>query len=196
MIALHATKKLSTRLPLTVDSNGKGRLPTPVQRQGKHVVSSITAENADNTANPLSGWHGNLLTIQRRNCLLLVHDATRFALFIPCLTKADFANLDGHFADTLMNTLLKTGCNEQQLSHAAELLQPLLIDNDCNRSVQGTMNQMKGDLEHLIAYDGLNIADCSGYRIGAWLSERPCTVKGQKDCLWPIKAMQAVLDRP
>ncbi|MCV6587586.1 MAG: hypothetical protein OIF57_00965 [Marinobacterium sp.] len=194
MIVLHATKKLSARLPLTVDSNGKGRLPVPAQRQGAYAVSSATTDHAENTANPLSDWHGNLLTIQRRNCLLLVHDVTRFALFIPCLSKADLANLDWHFADTLMNTLLKTGCNEQQLNHAAELLQRLLIDNDCNRSVQGTMNQMKGDLEHLIAYDGLNIADCSGYRIGAWLSDRPCTVKGQKDCIWPIKAMQALLD--
>jgi len=34
-------------------------------------------------------------------------------------------------------------------------------------------------------------AICS-YRTGAWLTDRPCTVKGQKDCIWPDKAMLAL----
>ena len=180
VIQIHATKKLAAKLPADAL-----REPEAIAAEAK--------------ANPLTGWHGNLLTIQRRNCVLLVHDATRFGLFIPALLKADFARLDWHFADTLMNTLLKAGMGEAELVRAEQLLTVpgtaclLGFDTDCDRSVQGTLNQMKGELEHMIAYHGINISDSAPYSISAWLSNRPCTIKGRKDCLWPMKEMKTLL---
>ena len=111
-------------------------------------------------AHPLSDWHANLLTIQRRNCVLLMHNQTRFPVFIIGLTKPDFAKLDILFADSFMNTLLKVGANDQQLQKATSLLGPLTIAKANNRSVQGTMNQMKGDIEHQLWFDKINIIDC------------------------------------
>lgn len=181
MIHLHATKKLLVKLP--VDKNGN--LPIRSTHQG--------FDKPELTENPLNSWHGNLLTLQRRNCMLLVHDATRFAVLMTCLKKTDFANLDWWFVDTFMNTLLKCGANNKQMEAAHNHLAPLSIDNNCNRSVQGTMNQMKGDIEHKLWYDNVDIGDLSAYRMGVWLSDRPCTVKGHKDCIWPIKAMLALL---
>ncbi len=142
---------------------------------------------------PLSGWHGNVITLQRRNCILLVHDETRFPLFIPCLTKPDFLRLDDLFIDVLMNTLMKCGADHMQLDVIHQHLSPLCIDTDCNRSVQGTMNQMKGDVEHMLWYQGVSITDISGPRTSVWLANRPCTVKGKKDCIWPDKAMLNLL---
>ncbi len=181
MITLHATKKLLAKLP--IDKNGN--LPNQ---------SKIHAPDKPNiTNNPLNSWHANLLTLQRRNCILLVHDATRFAVLMTCLRKDDFANLDWWFIDAFMNTLLKCDVSDAQMEAAHNLLQPLEIDTQCDRSVQGTMNQMKGDLEYTLSYDNSDINDLSAYRVGAWLSDRPCTVKGRKDCVWPIKAMLSLL---
>lgn len=180
MITLHATKKLLTKLPI-----GKnGSLPNQSEFHDP--------EKPNLANNPLSGWHGNLLTLQRRNCILLVHDATRFAVVMTCLKKEDFANLDWWFVDSFMNTLLKCGANDAQMQAAHNHLEPLVIDTNCDRSVQGTMNQMKGDFEHMLWYDNVDINDLSAYRLGAWLSDRPCTIKGRKDCIWPVKAMLAL----
>lgn len=143
---------------------------------------------------PLSDWHANLLTIQRRNCVLLMHNQTRFPVFIIGLTKPDFAKLDFLFVDSFLNTLLKVGANNQKLQKAASLLGSLTIAKANNRSVQGTMNQMKGYIEHLLWFDQINIMDCSPYRTAAWLAERTCMIKGQKDCIWPIKEMLALLN--
>jgi len=181
MIRIHATKKLLAKLPV----DGDGYLP---ENKNRPSVQISSAES------PLSNWHANLINLQRRNCVLLVHDTTRFPLFIPCLTKPDFANLNWHFQDSLMNTLLKLGANQQQLDSAAAHLTQLGFDAICDRSVQGTMNQMKGDIEHMLWYDNANVTELSGYRTGVWLSDRPCTVKGQKDCIWPQKAMFELLD--
>ncbi|MBX2808375.1 MAG: hypothetical protein KTR20_07035 [Cellvibrionaceae bacterium] len=92
MITLHATKKLYAKLPLTEDGLIKGKI--------SEVEQVSTAEH-----NSLSGWHANLITLERRNCVLLVHDTTRFPLFIKQLVKADFARFNWYFQDALMNTL-------------------------------------------------------------------------------------------
>lgn len=182
MITIHATKKLHAKLPLNAD----GLLPNHPCPTTESVV----------TANQLSGWHANLLTLQRRNCVLMVHDATRFPLFIKALVKADFAHFNEYFADTLMNTLLKAGANQQQLDAAASLLAPCRFDTVCNRSVQGTLNHMAGDIEQLLWYDSARLEEISAYRTGAWLADRPCNVKGVKGYIWPQDAMLALLSQP
>jgi len=181
MINLYCTQKLVAKLPVE-----KGLLP-----EGEQLQASLQEKIVNN---PLSGWHANLLTLQRRSCVLMVHNQTRFPVFMIGLTKPDFATLDYHFVDCLMNTLLKVGANEEQMQSAQELLAPVSINKSNDRSVQGTLNQMKGDIEHMLWYDNAKIIDCSAYKMAAWLAERPCNVKGQKDCIWSIEAMLKLLD--
>lgn len=186
MIRIHSTKKLFAKLPL----DEGGLLPAP-----KKSAALFNASIPEHT-NPLGSWHGNLLTLQRRNCILLVHDETLFPLFIPCLTKPDFKSLQWHFEDVLMNTLLKAGASHEHMESASQLLQPLVFDTQCNRSVQGTMNRMAGDIDHMLYFDHADVQDLSPYRTGAWLADRPCNVKRQKDCIWPKEAMLALLSKP
>ncbi|WP_206618025.1 hypothetical protein [Hahella sp. KA22] len=176
MIHLHCTKKLLAKLPV----NESGTLPN---------------QESNSTESPLSGWHANLIILQRRQCVLFVHDATRFPLFAPSLKKADFARLDWHFTDVFMNTLLKVGASEQALENAQRFLAPLVCDSVCNRSVQGTMNQMTQDLENRLWFDRSSVKDLLPYSTSAWLTERPCNVKGVKDCIWPTKAMLSLLEK-
>lgn len=181
MIRLHCTQKLLAKLPLDTSGRLKRKALLP------------QAAN-DEPESHLSGWHANLLTIQRHNCVLFVHDTSRFPVLTTCLTKLDFAELDWWFQDTLMNTLIKSGANETQMNAAGSIFSQLVCDSECDRSVQATMNQMKQDLEHHIWYDNLSISDLAAYSTGAWLADRPCTVKGIKGCVWPQRAMLALLD--
>ena len=150
------------------------------------------------TIAPLHGigdWHANLLTIQRRQCVLFVHDITRYAVFIPCLTKPDFANLDLHFQDVFINSLMKAGVSMDLVDKATRFLMPEYTDYDteCNRSVQGTMRLMADDISWGLQYDNESINDLLPYSTSAKLSDRSCRIKGQKDCIWPIKAMIELL---
>lgn len=127
--------------------------------------------------------------------MLFVHDTTRFPVLATCLTKPDFAELDWWFQDALMNTLLKSGADSAHMDAAANALSHLVCDSLCDRSVQATMNQMKQDLEHQVWYDNLSINDLAPHSTGAWLAERPCTVKGVKGCVWPKRAMLGLLEQ-
>jgi hypothetical protein len=190
MIAIHTTKKLYAKLP-TVASMKQ----CEIEESEANTLDSADPASRLGNDNPLSGWHANLLILQRRNCILLVHDATRFPLFMKGLVKADFAHFDRLFADVLMNTLLKLDASQTQLDTAAALLAPCRFDSDCNRSVQGTMNRMAGDLEHMLWIEEARLEDICSYATGAWLADRPCTVKGQKDWIRPDRAMLALLNR-
>nr|WP_197674212.1 hypothetical protein [Halopseudomonas litoralis] len=86
MIQLHCTQKLYAKLPV----NTQGLLPNTRARP----VAAI-----DPGESLLSDWHANLITLQRRNCVLFVHNTTRFPVLLTCLTKPDFAELDYHFQD-------------------------------------------------------------------------------------------------
>jgi len=58
MLTLHCTKKLSSKLPVQ-----QGLLP-----EGEALNASLSEKILNN---PLSGWHANLLTLQRRQCVLI-----------------------------------------------------------------------------------------------------------------------------
>ena len=75
MISLHCTKKLTAKLPI-----GEKSFLLSKDR------TSVSSETFASTS-PLGGRHANLLIIQRRNCILMVHDTTRFPLLITGLTK-------------------------------------------------------------------------------------------------------------
>lgn len=184
MLKLHATRKLFDKLKL----NSDGTLPlTPMSKWlNDRPILDI---------NPLSGWHGHLVTLQRRNCVLLAHDSTRFPLVLPVLTKSDFAELNARFIDAFMNTLLKCGASEVHLETADKYLRPLQIDNNCSRSVQGTLNRMKDEFGYQLYYDRLSITDITGYNAGAWLADTPRSAKNQKTVLWPKDAMLTLLER-
>ncbi|MEC8190784.1 MAG: hypothetical protein VX033_06315 [Verrucomicrobiota bacterium] len=171
---LHCTKKLYYKLPEKVKTDE--RSVTAIGIQAKWL-----------------NWHTNLITIQRRQCVIAVHDATRFTLFIPCLTKKDLANLDWHFNDVFINTLLKSDMPPELVNAAATNYQPLTFDTNCNRSEQGTVNQVAQEIEYGLYYKNTSVAGISPYRYSADLSHRPCGVKGQKDYMWPYSEMAKLL---
>lgn len=167
---IHCTKKFFAKLPQKDTASSTVTTAIGLKAQWLH-------------------WHANLITVQRRQCVILVHYVTRFLLFIPCLTKKDFADLYRHFEDTFINTLLKSDIEPELINTAAVNLCSLQFGTTFNRAVQGTMNQVSQEIDLSLHYNQSLITDINHYRLSADLSERPYNVKGEKDCIWPIKAI-------
>lgn len=138
MVHLHATRKLLAKIPI----DDAGRLPPTHRTQWLYDRPPLSD-------NPLDHWHGNLLTVQRRQCILPVHDETRFPVFLPCMTKPNIAELNDRFIDSFINTLLKCDADDALLNAAQAHMAPLQADTSYNRSVQGTLNRMGFELEHM-----------------------------------------------
>ncbi|MBB5021649.1 DUF6933 domain-containing protein [Desulfurispira natronophila] len=183
MIKLHATKKLYEKLPL----NEHGLLPSASSSEHLSEQSSLPD-------NPLSGWHGNLVTFQRRNCVLLAHDVTRFPLLLLNLTKPDLAQLNYYFEDIFMNTLLKCGAEPRHLDAAQQLLHPLQVDSRTSRSELSTLNRMKIEIDCQVDYGGLDIAEMTGYALSARMADVPRSIKGA-DYIFPWEQMRTLLEK-
>lgn len=173
---IHCTKKLFEKLPVSLTEQSPSAQPIGIYADWLN-------------------WHANVVVMQRRQNLIFVNDATRFAVFIPVVLQKDLANLSHLFTDVFINTLLKRGIDLELVDKAAKLIQqqPFSFDTVCDRSVQGTMRLMASDIEYELIYDGSKITDLLPYSTSTRLSERPCTVKGQKDCIWPNRAMRDLL---
>lgn len=176
---IHCTKKLFTKLPDQL-----------TQSATQSIISIGLLEQWHH-------WHANVINIQRKQCVILVHDATRYAVLLPAMNKKELGHLVHHFQDVFINSLMKAGIDAELVEKAANYLtnDHLQLDTTSNRSVQGTMRLMADELGWALKYDGKHIDDIAIYSTSAWLSDRPCNIKGQKDCIWPIKAMTELLQQ-
>jgi hypothetical protein len=95
-VILHCSQKLAAKLP------------------------DVTSEPLEETS-PLGSWHGHLIRFDRRQCMTLMHDDTRYALFLPGLRKDHFAVLGARWFRELYTAI--------------------------DRSVQGSMRVANQDLE-------------------------------------------------
>ncbi|MCT8124708.1 hypothetical protein H1D31_01480 [Alishewanella sp. BS5-314] len=140
-------------------------------------------------------WHANVVTIQRRQNLIFVNDATRFAVFLPCITTKQLKNLPLVFQDFFINSLLKAELPTELIEKAASSIQSenYSFDSECSRSVQGTMRLMVLDVEITLNYRNQKITELLPYSTSVMLSDRPCTVKGIKEAIWPIREMAQLL---
>lgn len=162
-----------------------------------HCSQKLAARLADVSATPLAdtsplgSWHGHLFTLDRRQCAMFCHDATRYVLFVPGLRKAHFAELGGKWFRMLyVATLAMSGYTDTQLKKVELALGPVRFDTAVDRSVQGSLRVAKQDLEAWL-YDVPNVMDLDPLAVSCRLNERPTSVYGK--CLWPDKAMSEVV---
>ena len=157
-----------------------------------HCSKKLSSKLADvskeplNETSPLGSWHGHLVTLDRRQCLFLCHDETRFVLFLPGMLKEHFSELGSKwFRQLFTATLAAFGCPDVQIRKAELALGPLRFDTSTDRSVQGTLRVSILDLE--IWIQGMNVMELDPLATSCRLSHRPVTIRGK--WLWPEKAM-------
>lgn len=163
---LHCSRKLADRLP---------------------EVSVAALEETS----PLGSWHGHLFTLDRRQCVMFVHDATRYALFMPGLRKPQFAELGSKWFRLLYTAALATaGIPDVQIRKVELALGPVRFDTATDRSVQGSLRVAKQELEAWLD-DVPNVMELDPLAVSCRLNQRPATVHGK--WLWPDRAMRAVV---
>ncbi|OGQ97781.1 MAG: hypothetical protein A2521_02465 [Deltaproteobacteria bacterium RIFOXYD12_FULL_57_12] len=135
---------------------------------------------------PLGSWHGHLFTMDRRQCGVFCHDASRYVLFIPALRKVDFADLGKLFRPLYLASLAAFGAAPNQIRKAELALGPLRFDTAIDRSVQGAIRIVQTqDLEWLARETP--VIDLDPLAVSCRVSHRPTTIHGKS--LWPDLVM-------
>lgn len=102
----------------------------------------------------LGSWHANIFHIERRKCVLVTNDLTLYTMFIPYLKKADFKAFNTVFGQNLFKNLLYENLSQNEIETALEEYQEIQYAKTDNRSVLGSMNDQKIQLEYLIQSEG------------------------------------------
>ena len=111
-------------------------------------------DNVEPLKSIAGGWHANLLRIERRKCALVTNDKTLYTIFIPGLKKADFNDFGEVFRQHLFKNLLYEGLAQAKIEAVLDELVTILFARTNNRSVLGSMNDQKFQLEFFIASHG------------------------------------------
>ena len=165
---IHSCRKLAAKLP---------------------EVSKIPLEENS----PLGSWHAHLFTLDRRQCVMFCHDESRYCLFLAGLRKPHFLQFGSKwFRELFTATLAMTGVPDVQIRKVELLLGPVRFDTATDRSVQGSINIARRDLEAMV-YRVPNVLDLDPLKVSVRLNERPTRVEGRT--LWPARVMRQIVDQ-
>lgn len=97
-------------------------------------------------------WYANVLIIDRRRSLLLVHADTLFAVFDPDVRVAHFDNLGLYAATLVVDALASEGLPGSALGPTDPAR--VRVAKTASRSMLGHLNQMALEIEHAVASSG------------------------------------------
>jgi len=110
--------------------------------------------NEENPRDPFWSWHANIFHIERRKCVLVTNDITLFTMFIPALKKPDFQTFYFIFVQHLFKNLLHEEIPQSQIEIVLSECKEIQYKKTNNRSVLGSMNDQKYQLEYIIQAEG------------------------------------------
>jgi len=122
-----------------------------------HCTQKLLAEIPDRLIDPSASgesWHANVLRLDRRKCVLFTHDATLYSVFVPGLKKPEFERLDDVFGQRLFKALLWDEFPQTQIERMLEACRVIRFTRSSNRSVLGSMNEMRFQIGWRVEADG------------------------------------------
>ncbi|RLA38185.1 MAG: hypothetical protein DRR03_01000 [Gammaproteobacteria bacterium] len=118
---------------------------------------------------------------------MFCHDASRYCLFLPGLRKPQFAELgERWFRSLYLASLAALGSSDALVGRAGLALGPIRFDTATDRSVQGSLNIARQDLNAKVMRVA-NVMELDPVAIACRLNHRPATVYGK--LVWPDRAM-------
>ena len=94
--------------------------------------------------------HATLFLIQRHKCVMISNDSTLFTVFIPFLRKPEFKFFHRVVGDYFFKNLLRENIPQPQIEAVLSEFQNVRYQKTCNRSVLGSMNELRKVVEYRV----------------------------------------------
>ena len=131
-------------------------------------------------------WHANVFHIERRKCVLVTNDTTLFSMFIPALRKPDFLSFQVIFGQLLFKNLLHEKIPQRQIEAVLSECEVIQYEKTNNRSVLGSMNDQRYQLEYFIHAEG-GLASTDIYELNHYVNRNILSAIGYKNPIEMLK---------
>ncbi|ORJ60302.1 DUF6933 domain-containing protein [Geothermobacter hydrogeniphilus] len=154
-------------------------------------------EGIENTWN----WHAHRITLLRKKCVIVMEEASRYALIFAGLKKNDFAHFDQVLRSRIVAEaswlcdLPHPGSNEQLIAAAEAKCSSVSFSQGLDRSVQAHIRQVADELEYLVKYRLGHLPESAEeeFALGCQLNDTLRKRGGDKDYFYPLKKWRASL---
>ncbi len=139
----------------------------------------------------LGSWHANLISINRRKCILFANDMTLFNFIVPDVRRKEIRDLENLFFHFFHPVVAQEGFSQSQREALASEYTEVVYGPTCSRSVLGSMNDMAFHYEYWIAStSGLHSAEVPGI-----ISKMNHIPMGALQGAYPIDALRQLVDQ-
>ena len=134
--------------------------------------------------------HATLFRIQRHKCVMISNDLTLFTIFIPFLTKQEFKFFDQVVGEHFFKNLIHENIPQPQIEAVLTEFQNVSFQKTCNRSVLGSMNDLRKAVEYRV-YEAGRLERINLYELNEELNR---TFLGVLNHKYPIKVLREKLE--
>lgn len=155
----------------------------------------LTAMDGD----PAYSWHANLITLNRRKTLILIHDRNRYVIVMYGLRKKDFQKLGSLIIDTIKSALEAECIDEKVINSFLEQAGDVVFAKSSDRS---SLTRLALAAEYAGGWTDMIIEDRMFQApLSRELSRIPVSAgKGKRGYIWPheelYRDLEALSGRP
>ena len=133
--------------------------------------------------------HATLFRIQRHKCVMISNALTLFTIFIPFLTKQEFKFFDRVVGEHFFKNLIHENIPQPQIEAVLTEFQNVSFQKTCNRSVLGSMNDLRKAVEYRV-YEAGRLERINLYKLNEQLNRTILGVINHKE---PIQILREKL---
>lgn len=97
--------------------------------------------------NSIREWHANIITVQRKKCIVFTHSMSLYSFVIFGVKRKELDNLSKEFSKHLASNLFADQIDSSKLIGNREFETKLIYTKTNNRSVLGSMNDITYQIE-------------------------------------------------
>jgi len=136
-------------------------------------------------------WHANVITINRKKCVIVTHTLSLYSFFIYGVTRKDFDSFKTLFNDHLRAQLKSEGLSKPALFDINGDDVDLIITKTNNRSVLGSMNELSYGLQYAVwDWEGTDTPD--EVKMADYINDTPMTAIKET---WPPRELKSILSK-
>ncbi|WP_341281198.1 hypothetical protein [Paenibacillus sp. FSL H8-0537] len=101
---------------------------------------------------PLFGWHAHLFLLNRRKCVLVMNNETRYNFVLHGLKKQDFKRFHELVAESIAENLLADKADKQVIERYLQSADAFSFTKTSDRSIISQINDMILIIKHMHQY--------------------------------------------